>query len=92
MEFNEKKDELLAHIDRILRRRVFVRTDKNDATYLYTSTVKVVYGKKELTIVGEIADVNPELSIQDQINTLIRGVLANHNKEVHHAITEESRD
>jgi hypothetical protein len=86
MSYNAKKDRLIAHIDGILRRRVFVRTAKDETTYIYTSTVKVVYGEKEIAITGEQNNVNCEISIQDQINQLIKRVIAKHDKEIHEAI------
>lgn len=89
MNYNAKKDRLIAHIDGILRRRVFVRTAKDETTYIYASTVKVVYGEKEITIARDMADVNCEISIQDQINQLIKRVIAKHDKEIHEAITGE---
>ncbi len=89
LSYNVKKDQLNAHIDGILRRRVFVGTAKDETTYIYTSTVKVVYGEKEITITGEQNNVNCEISIQDQINQLIRRVIAKHDKEIHEAITGE---
>ncbi len=89
MSYNAKKDRLIAHIDGILRRRVFARTAKDETTYIYTSTVKVVYGEKEITITGDSVDVNCEISIQDQINQLIKRVIAKHDKEIHEAITGE---
>lgn len=86
LSYNAKKDRIIAHIDGILRRRVFVRTDKDEKTYIYTSTVKIACGEKEITITGEQNNVNCEISIQDQINQLIRRVIAKHDKEIHEAI------